>query len=108
MNIILESDATVHELKKHYTLLELETVTVPDCVDLRTAYCVLDVDAISPGLLFDLDAKVILHQQFIESFKNARYAECISLLPFLKGQLGDGMDSFYEIIEHKIAAVNTV
>lgn len=85
------------QLDDRYTVLELETFTLPDGQILET-FCVVSADKMNLGELPRLDDNKKLHKEFIVQLKEKNYEYCESAVPDLLGKFGGELDSFYEII----------
>ena len=85
------------QLSDRYTVLELETFTLPDEQILET-FCVVPAEKMNLGELPLLDEHKNMHNEFIAQLKEKNYKYCESAVPDLLGKFGGELDSFYEII----------
>lgn len=100
MHIVL-TQAVADELRKKYTVLELDTMPHPDGP--VPAFCVLPVEKIAMEMS-SLEHNVELHQQLIDAIKTNNTKLAQDLCGVLVGKFGGELDSFYEIV---IERVNT-
>jgi hypothetical protein len=85
------------QLSDRYTVLELETFTLPEGQILET-FCVVPADKMNLAELPTLDDDKRQHNEFIQQLKDKNYTYCESAAPDLMGKFGGELDSFYEII----------
>jgi len=94
MHIVL-TQAVADELRKKYTVLELDTMPHPDGP--VPAFCVLPVEQIAMEMS-SLEKNVSLHEQLIDAIKNNDCNQAMLLCEILFGKFGGELDSFYEIV----------
>lgn len=82
----------VEQLRKKYTVLELETIQVED--QTLQAWCVLPMEKIGLDLQH-IDKYILLHQEFVRAFKDHNQQLCEDLAEHLIGQFGGELDTFY-------------
>jgi hypothetical protein len=74
----------------------------------QTAYCVVQSESIPVGELHDLERLCRLHGGMIEALNKKNYVmveECIS---HLLGKFGGELDSFYNVLQERIARENSI
>ena len=98
---IIFSREVAEELKDKFTILELETFDV-DGKMLET-FCVVPADKISLAEYVTLGRSIDLHAQLVEAIKQKDYSFCKEAIPELVGKFGGELDSFYEIINERVA-----
>ena len=103
MHIVL-TQAVADELRKRYTLLELDSMPHPD--GLVPAFCVLPVEQIVMEMV-SLESNVALHEQFIQAVKNNDCARATELSKSLIGKFSGELDSFYSEILHRIISTGS-
>ena len=84
------------DLRNKYTVLELETVVLPDERKLEV-FCVLPAESI----IWEMQAmedSVSLHEQFIDAIRNNDTEACMELSEQLKGRFCGELDSFYDTV----------
>jgi predicted phosphoribosyltransferase len=87
------------DLRNKYTVLELESVTVPDGRTLEV-FCVLPAESI----IWEMQAmedSVRLHEEFINSMRNNDIKSCVELSEQLKGRFSGELDSFYDTVVNR-------
>jgi hypothetical protein len=94
MHIVL-TQAVADELRKKYTVLELDTMPHPNGP--VPAFCVLPVEQIAMEMS-RLEENVGLHEQLIDAIKNNDCNQAMILCENLFGKFGGELDSFYEIV----------
>jgi hypothetical protein len=94
MHIVL-TQAVADELRKKYTVLELDTMPHPGGP--VPAFCVLPVEQIAMEMS-SLEKNVSLHEQLIDAIKNNDCNQAMVLCENLFGKFGGELDSFYEIV----------
>lgn len=98
MNIVFGNNPHLDEIKKKYTVLQLETFTVNDAE--QTAYCV--VENIPLEEIPDLPRLTRLHQAIIEAWARKDYETVLFGLPHVEGKFGKELDSFYTNLRSRI------
>ncbi|HET8688410.1 MAG TPA: hypothetical protein VFM18_17505 [Methanosarcina sp.] len=93
MQIVWEP-TVIEELKKHHTLLELETFNIKDLPNPVTAYCVVPAEKLM-GDVANLGAYIKLHEGFIKALKDDDLELCKDISEHLMGRFGGELDSFY-------------
>lgn len=100
MQIIFGKD-NAEELRKRYTVLELEQLPV-DGYGVVEAYCVIPAEKIGLNELPKIESWVKLHHDFLHGYKTKQYGYCMQCIEHLMGKFGGEMDSFYEEIQNRI------
>lgn len=103
MQIIFGKD-NAEELRKRYTVLELEQFPV-DGHGTIEAFCVIPAEKIGLAELPKIESWVKLHHDFLNGYKTKQYEYCIQCIDHLMGKFGGEMDSFYEEIQNRINLV---
>lgn len=103
MHIVL-TQAVATELRKKYTLLELDSMPHPD--GLIPAFCVLPVEKIVMEMS-SLATNVALHEQLIDAIKANNTTLANELCGMLTGKFGGEVDSFYSEIIHRISSTGS-
>jgi hypothetical protein len=98
MHIVL-TQAVADELRKKYTVLELDTMPHPDGP--VPAFCVLPVEQIAMEMS-RLGENVSLHEQLIDAIKNNQCNQALILCENLFGKFSGELDSFYDIIIERV------
>jgi hypothetical protein len=98
MHIVL-TEKVATELRKKYTVLELDTMHGP--AGPVPAYCVIPVEKIALQMS-SLEQNVKLHEQLIDAMKADDVKLTEDLCHILKGQFGGELDSFYDIIIERV------
>ena len=98
MHIVL-TEKVATELRKKYTVLELDTMHGP--AGPVPAYCVIPVEKIALQMS-SLEQNVKLHEQLIDAMKADDVKLTEDLCNILKGQFGGEIDSFYDIIIERV------
>lgn len=99
MHIVL-TQAVADELRKRYTVLELDSMPHPDGP--VPAFCVLPVEQIVMEMA-SLESNVTLHEQLIHAVKNNDCTSATELCKSLIGKFSGELDSFYSEILHRIS-----
>jgi hypothetical protein len=99
MNIVFGDDVA-EELRKKYTLLEVDTVQHPEH-GLVSAWVVLPMESIAMEMA-SLDQNVMQHAMLIESLKKDDASTVRLMCQALTGKFGGEMDTFYEEITKRI------
>ena len=97
---IVFGDEVAEELRKKYTLLEVDTVQHPEH-GVISAWVVLPMEAIAMEMA-SLDQNVVQHAMLIESLKKDDAGTVKLLCQSLTGKFGGEMDTFYEEITKRI------
>lgn len=103
MHIIL-SEAVALELRKKYTVLELDSMR--GSAGLVPAYCVIPVEKIVMEMA-SLQHNVQTHEQLVDAMKNDDLEMTIQLCLLLKGKFGGELDSFYDIVHERVTVSQT-
>jgi len=103
MNIIFRGNF-VQEIADRYTLLELDTIRMPNGTE-TTAYCV--VEKIPLSELTRVDELKQLHHDMMQQYKNSDWSTCEKSLMSLIHCWGTEVDSFYEIMLHRVQGLQT-
>lgn len=103
MHIVL-TQAVADELRKRYTVLELDSMPHPDGP--VPSFCVLPVEQIVMEMS-SLDANVALHEQLVQAIKNNQISQALDLCSQLMGRFGGELDSFYTVIVDRINATGS-
>lgn len=103
MHIVL-TQAVADELRKKYTVLELDTMPHPDGP--VPAFCVLPVEKIAMEMS-SLEHNVELHQQLIDAIKTNNTKLAQDLCGVLVGKFGGELDSFYEVVLDRVKKNNS-
>jgi hypothetical protein len=98
MHIVL-TQAVADELRKKYTVLELDTMPHPDGP--VPAFCVLPVEKIALEMS-SLGQNVAIHEQLIDAIKNNDCETAKVLSTNLKSKFGGELDSFYDIVIERV------
>jgi hypothetical protein len=98
MHIVL-TEQIATELRKKYTVLELDTMHGP--AGPVPAYCVVPVEKIALEMS-SLERNVKLHEQLIDAMKADDVKLTEDLCSILKGQFGGELDSFYDIVIERV------
>lgn len=106
MQIIFGKE-NAEELRKKYTVLDLETVTAENgqTIDI---FCLIPAEKLNINELSELDQWIKLHNDFLHGFHTKQYSYCRDALSYLKGKFGGEVDSFYSIILERIETAETV
>lgn len=98
MQIVWEANV-VDDLKKHHTLLELETFDVNG--KQLVAYCVVPAEKLL-GDTANLGSYIDLHENFIKALHEDNLVLCRDISEHLMGKFGGELDSFYTEIVSRI------
>jgi hypothetical protein len=98
MNIIFGNN--LDKKLDNYTLLELDTFYNPGTQETTTAWCVLEKILLQD--FSSLDSWKQTHQDFMRCYRNQEWNACKEAIKLLKGQWDGELDSFYEIMNHRI------
>lgn len=101
---IIWDKTIVEKLRERYTVLELETFLVEGKE--MTAYCVVPTEKIGITGFFTLQKYTEIHEEFIRALNNKDYDFCRNAAPYLMGQFGGELDSFYETIIERVGTTN--
>jgi hypothetical protein len=104
MNIVFGDDV-VEELRKKYTILELDTLPHPE-KGLVTAYCVIPVEQIALEMAA-LEQNCALHEQVIQGIKANDTVLVKSLCETMQGKFGGELDTFYQEIIKRIDSTSS-
>jgi hypothetical protein len=99
LNIIFGTQEA-EQLRKKYIVLELDTVTIKSG-NPTPVYCV--VENISMEQLTKAEQYIKLHADLIENYKNRKWDLCTQATAQLMGFWGGELDSFYEILNGRLA-----
>jgi hypothetical protein len=88
------------ELRKKYIVLELDTITIKNSAP-TPVYCV--VENISIEQLTKAENYIKMHADLIENYKNRNWDFCQQTIEQLMGFWGGQVDSFYEILNARLA-----
>lgn len=100
MNIIFNRIAA-NELRDKYIVLELEVLRVKELW--LECFCVVDGSKIPADEMPSLLHYTQLHQSLVSELKLKNYGFCNDVITHLKGKFGGELDSFYQIIQERIA-----
>jgi hypothetical protein len=95
---IIFGDA-VKEIPNSYTILELETFTMPNNTT-ATAYCVVEKIPLSEFSM--IEAHKELHNNVIKYFKDQQWNFCEQAITVLLGKWNGELDSFYNNLLERI------
>lgn len=98
MNIIFSD--VLGQVPENYVVLELDKIRLPDN-KVITSYCVLD--QIPLHELMTLEHYRELHNTCVSNYRQKHWDTCEKALQQLKGRWNKQVDSFYEILEDRIA-----
>ena len=101
---IVFGDEVATELRKKYTVLELDTIPHPTRGP-TPAYCVLSVEKIVMEMA-SLEQNISLHEQVIGGIKKNDTKFTRELCELMKGKFGGEMDTFYEEVVKRIDETN--
>jgi len=99
MNIIFGRD-NAEKLREKYTVLDLEKLIVED-KELEV-FCLIPGDKITIQDLPQLESWTKLHDDFLQAYKDEKYAFCIECIENLKGKFGGEVDTFYDEMRKRI------
>lgn len=99
MHIVFGNEVA-DELRKKYTVLELDTITHPEHGKVP-AFCVLPVEKIALEMS-SLEQNVKLHEQIVQGIKDNDTALVLGLCQIMAGKFGGDLDTFYEEIVKRI------
>jgi len=88
-------------LQGRYTILELETLTVPGAPEPVTSWCVVAAEKVI-GEIDMLPLNQSMHQDLLTAINEDKTDHAKKLCNELKGKFGGELDSFYEEIEKRI------
>jgi hypothetical protein len=91
------------ELRKKYTVLDLETITAEDSTQIEV-FCLIPADKISIADLPTLGQWTKLHDEFLHGYQTKQYDYCRQCIEHLMGKFGGEVDTFYEEILRRIDA----
>ena len=89
------------ELRKKYTVLDLEEIAVEDGRMLEV-FCLIPADKIKLQDISTLSRWTIVHNEFLAGYKKKEYDFCRQCIEHLKGQFGGEVDTFYDEILRRI------
>ena len=90
------------ELRKKYTILDLETVE-RDGISLEV-FCLIPADKIKLQDFASLAQWIQLHNDFLNGYHSRQYDYCRECIGHLMGKFGGEVDTFYEEILRRIDA----
>lgn len=99
---IIFGKQVAEELRKNHTVLELESFDVGGVM--MPAYCVLMPESITVSEMPDLDRLCRLHQALVDALNRKDYATVTHGIEHLKGKFSGELDSFYSVLEERIAS----
>lgn len=92
---------SVEDLRTKYTLLELDTITIPGRGEFP-AYCVLEPEHVIMEI-GALPLNISLHEQLVAAMHRDDAKVALEMIPQLRGKFRGELDSFYDILEQRIA-----
>jgi len=98
---IIFGRANAEELRKKYTVLDLESITMEDGNELEV-FCLIPAEKLGLGDLPNLEQWTKLHNEFLSGYKNNQYDYCKDCIKELRGKFGGELDSFYDEILKRI------
>jgi hypothetical protein len=103
---IIFSRQVADQLREKYTVLELETVPVPEKQAVMETFCVVPAEKIAFEMS-GLDQNITLHNQFVQAIKDNNPQLCMGLYEHLLGKFGGELDSFYDVIKQRCESTNS-
>ena len=103
MNIIFKENSA--EIQKKYTVLDLDTFSVPDG-STHTVCCVVENIPITE--LSQTASLKELHSKLIENYAKKNWSYCEQAIEQLVGKWGGELDSFYAELQTRIAQLKTM
>lgn len=100
MHIIIDQNQ-VEELKKKYTVLELDTFYVKSTGKNLTAWCVIENVPLLE--IHQLESKSKLHANLMTEYRKRNWNYCIQAIEHLLGSWQGEIDSFYLDLSQRIA-----
>ena len=100
MDIIFGRE-NAEELRKKYTVLDLETVTDQEGNSMEV-FCLIPAEKIGLPDLPQLDNWVKLHNDFLHGYHTQQYNYCRQCIEHLMGKFGGEVDTFYDEILRRI------
>lgn len=102
MNIIFATQEEAEELRKKYTVLELDTFRFTGKPDPVTSWCVLDTTSVTLKDLPNMYQFVDLHNNMMRNYRLRNWKYCEDALEHLVGKWRGEVDSFYTIMEQRV------
>lgn len=102
MNIIFEKQA-LEEIGDRYTVLELDTIRLPNNPEPVTAYCL--VENIPIMEISQIDMNRDLHKNLIKNYRLKNWKFCEDAIDHLMGKWGRELDSFYQELHNRIISL---
>lgn len=98
MNIIFGRE-NIGTLAERYTVLELDTIKLPDDREI-TAFCV--VENIPINHLPQLESMRNLHENLLLNYRKRDWNYCTQALEYLKGFWNHELDTYYDNLQSRI------
>jgi hypothetical protein len=89
------------KLRDRYTILELETITVPGTDQILTSWCVVPAEKVISEIDM-LPLNTAQHDELIKALQENNNQTALALCQTLKGRFGGELDTFYDEIEKRI------
>lgn len=89
------------ELRKKYTVLDLEEITVEDGRSIEV-FCLIPLEKLRLNDVPKLPEWTKLHNEMLEGYKNKDYNYVRQCIEHLIGQFGGEVDTFYEELLRRI------
>lgn len=102
MNIVFATYEEADELRKKYTVLELDTFRFSDTLDTVTSWCVLDTSSVTLNDLPQMSQFVDLHNNMMRNYRLRNWKYCSDALEHLVGKWRGEVDSFYSVMESRV------
>lgn len=102
MNIVFATREEAEDLRKKYTVLELDTFRFTDKLDPVISWCVLDTASVTLKDLSQMSQFVDLHNNMIRNYRLRNWKYCEDALEHLVGKWRGEIDSFYAVMSDRI------
>lgn len=103
MHIIFGKEVA-DEIRQKHLVLELETFEIQG--ETKTAYCVIQSGSITMEDMPDIERLSKLHSTLIAALHRNDWATVSEGISHLRGKFGGELDSFYAILDERIAHGN--
>lgn len=99
MKIVMGKE-NAQQFDSKYTLLELDTMRIPNLDEPITAYCV--VDSIPITQISNSEQYKNLHNKLMENYRLKNWKFCEDAIEHLLGKWNGELDTFYEDISQRV------
>lgn len=101
MNILFASIEDLQDLQSKYTILELDTIRMPDSAVEQTAWCLIEKVTLQDIPV--IETYRALHNNMMRNYRLKNWKYCEDALEHLTGRWQGELDTFYTELSRRIA-----